>query len=196
MYKKYDIDSLTTSIDIEMVSSEESTRERNRFRSHRRDLKSALYKYYFYDGFFDSPSITSKDREFIQNGFSPIRTRADGSEYTVFTVHHIQPLICGGKTLPRNLIPLPRGFHDFIHEKLIDPQIHKLKVGDKHTLVGLPDFSKVTLDMMCDIGFRMQLHKHLVDKFRILPISFVSKWKGKDSKMFNEWYKNNFDHLK
>lgn len=195
MFKKYDFKSLTTTMDIEIIAPEDSKRERNRY-DDKRDLKSAIYKYYYYNGYFNCDDLTNQDIEFIKKGFSPIRKTENGREYKMFTIHHIQPLNCGGKTLSDNLIPLPKNFHMFIHEKIIDPQIQGLQVGDKKTLVGIPDFSKITLDMMMDSSFRIQYHKFIVDEFRILPIAFASKWKNNDSKVYGVWYKNNFDYIK
>ena len=195
MFKKYDFKSLTTTMDIEIIDPKESQKERNRY-DDKRDLKSTIYKYYYYSDFFECEQLSARDMEFIKKGFSPITKDENGKETKLFTVHHIQPLNCGGKTLPSNLIPLPRKFHSFIHEKIIDPQIQGMQVGDRKTIIGVPDFSKITLDMMMDSSFRIQYHKFIVDEYRLLPIAVASKSKRDNGQFFGNWYKSHFGSIK
>ena len=94
------------------------------------ELKSTVIKSHFFDGFFDAAGLSEEDLNYIVNGHSPVRVNSNGDEYMLYTIHHIKPLNCGGETRPSNLIPLPRAFHTFIHEKVFDPQLAKLKCGE------------------------------------------------------------------
>ena len=58
-------------MDIEIIDPKESQRERHRY-PDKRDLKSTIYKYYYYNEFFDCASLTERDMEFIKKGFSNI----------------------------------------------------------------------------------------------------------------------------
>lgn len=194
--KKYLISDYVTTMDVIKTSAEYNQRERNRFKENKHDLKSTVFKYYFYEGYFDNAGLSKEDLRFIGAGFSPIKATPMGVEYTVFTVHHIKPLSCSGETLPSNLIPLPRKFHEFIHEKIIDPQIKNLKTGETTTIIGVPDFSKLPLETMMDTDFRIQYYKYLVDTYRMIPPHLINKHTNEIRKrLFAEWYSRNFGNI-
>ena len=191
MYKRYNIQNLVTSMEIEKTSPEYCRIERKRFGNFRHDLKSTVIKSYFFDGFFDTSGLSEEDMSYIMNGYSPIRTSPTGVEYTTFTIHHKKPLVCGGETRPSNLIPLPKNFHDFLHDKVFDPQIEGLKIGDKKVIQGVPDFSKITLPMMLDSGFIIQYHKYMFDTHHIMPRGIPKS----DSQQLAHWYRKKFGNF-
>lgn len=193
MFKHYDIKDYTMYMEVEIMPPSVVASERKQFNSTKRELKQTIYKYYYYKGFFNDKSITESDLKYIQKGCSPI-VRANGKETQKFSIHHIKPLNCGGTTHPDNLIPLPKCFHQFVHDKIITPQIEGLKIGEKKVLVGIPDFSKITLEMMNDSGFRIQYFKWLVDEYKIMPKEVKDKTKSNET--FNLWYKNKFNNGK
>lgn len=194
---KYNISDYITTMDIVKTSPDYGHTERNRFKEEKHDLKCTVYKWRYYEGYFDNCGLSEEDFKYIKKGYSPVRISENGSETVLFTIHHIKPLSCGGETRPSNLIPLPRSFHDFIHEKIIDRQINHLQIGDTTTIIGLPDFSKITLPMMMDSGFKIQYYKYLVDKFRMIPPVLINSHTNEiRKKAFAEWYKRNFGHLK
>ena len=149
-------------------------------------------KMYFYDGFFDNANLSPQEIATIIGGYSPVRKKQNGEEITIFTIHHKKPLICSGETITSNLIPLPRNFHDFLHEKVIDPQLKHIKVGEKGVLVAMPDFSKITLPMMMDSGFVLQYHKFIVDEYHMLPEEFKTGKKKNDKQFIANWYLSTF----
>ena len=197
MFQKYNIGSLVTEMFIERTSPEYCRIERKRFGSFRHELKSTVIKSHFFDGYFDKARLSDTDLAYIVQGYSPVRTGSSGKEHQMFTIHHIKPLVCGGETKPSNLIPIPRSFHDFLHEKIFDPQMAGLDIGSKKTLVCVPDFSKITLEMMMDPSFRIQYHKYAVDVCGIIPHKIIkSKHKNIRKASFNNWYQNNFGNMK
>ena len=196
MYQRYNIRDLTTLMEIERAPLDYSGKERKRFGNFRHELKSTVIKSYFFDGYFDDAGLSQEDMTYIINGYSPVRISPTGEEKRTFTIHHIKPLVCSGETRPSNLIPLPRRFHDFLHEKVIDPQLAGLDVGEKKVLVAMPDFSKITLRMMMDRGFQIQYHKYIVDQYHMLPAEFKKRSKRNDQQQISNWYQKNFGCIK
>ena len=193
---KYNIADYVMPMDIVKTNSERNKSERNRYKDDKHALKECIYKWLYYDGYFDGCGFSEEDMKFFKNGFSPIRINAKGNEVTLFTVHHIKPLICGGETRPSNLLPLPRSFHTFIHEKIVNPQLDFLEEGDEATIVAMPDFSKITLPMAMDVGFRIQYHKFLVDKYRLIPHHLIDpKTCELKERAYREWYNNQFKNI-
>lgn len=196
MFQRYNIRDFTTLMEIEKHSAQYTLQERKRFGNFRHELKSTIFKHAFFDGYFDNAGLTEEDMTYIVGGYSPVRTTKDGEEKRLFTIHHIKPLNCGGETISSNLIPLPRGFHDFLHERVIDPQLKGLKTGDKKVLVAMPDFTKITLPMMMDPGFRIQYHKFIVDEYHMLPQEFNKNGRKNDRQFIANWYLSSFGPVK
>jgi len=192
MFQRYNIRDLTTLMEIEKKSAQYTSQERKRFGNFRHELKSTIIKHAYFDGYFDNIGLSEEDMTYIVRGYSPIRISANGEEKRLFTIHHIKPLNCGGETISSNLIPLPRNFHDFLHERIIDPQIKNMKIGDKKVLVAIPDFSKISLSMMMDPGFRIQYHKFIVDEYHMLPEEFNKNGRKNDRQFIANWYLSNF----
>jgi hypothetical protein len=196
MFQRYNIRDLATLMEVEKAPPTYVASERKKFGSYRHELKSTVIKGAYFDGFFDSVSLSETDLKYILSGYSPISVTPTGEERKVYTIHHIKPLNCMGETKTSNLIPLPRKFHDFLHEIVIDPQLRGMNVGDKRVLVAMPDFSKINLQMMQDPSFRVQYHKYLVDTYHMLPRSFDKHGRKKDQQQIARWYAANFGHLK
>ena len=197
MFQRYNIRDYVTTMTIQKANPEYCRTERKRFGAFRNELKSTVIKSYFFDGYFNDANLTEEDFEYIISGHSPIRQNSNGDEYLMFTIHHIKPLNCGGETRPSNLIPLPRTFHKFLHEKVFNPQLAKLNYGETAVLVGVPDFSKITIQMMNDPAFRIQYFKYMVDEHKIFPAKIIRhKNKQARAESFNQWYKKTFSHLK
>lgn len=192
MFQRYNIRDFTTLMEIEKKSSQYTSFERKRYGEFRHELKSTIFKHAYFNGYFNDVGLSEEDMNLIIGGYSPIRVSPTGEETTLFTIHHIKPLICGGETISSNLIPLPKNFHNFLHERVIDPQIKDLKVGDQKVLVAIPDFSKISLSMMMDPGFRIQYHKFLVDEYHMLPEEFNKNGRKNDRQFIANWYLNNF----
>ena len=197
MFQRYNIRDYVTSMTIQKTNPEYCKIERKRFGNFRHELKSTVIKSHFFDGYFDGAGLSEEDYNYIVNGHSPVRMGSNGNEYMLFTIHHIKPLNCGGETRPSNLIPLPRTFHTFIHEKVFDPQLAKIKVGETAEIVGVPDFSKISLNMMNDPSFRIQYHKFMVDEYKVYPIRLMHhKTKRARADSFNQWYQKTFENIK
>lgn len=192
MFQRYNIRDYTTLMEIEKSEPQYSASERKKFGTHKHELKSTVFKYYFFEGFFDNVGLSDMDMQYVSHGYSPVRISPSGEETRLFTVHHIKPLTCLGETKPSNLIPLPRGFHNFIHRRIIDPQISGMAPGDKKVLVAMPDFSKITLDMMMDSGFQLQYHKYVVDQYKMFPSEFNKHGMIKNPQFISNWYLNTF----
>lgn len=189
MFQRYNIEDYITKMDVQMMDTSYCRHERKRFPQLRSELKSTIYRYYFFNGYFDGINLSDYDLKAILGGCSPVRGKGK-NESLLFTVHHIQPLICGGETVPSNLIPIPQRFHDFIHKAIFEPQTDGMQLGDQKTIIGVPDFSKITLPMMMDSSFIIQYHKHLVDNYGIIPIPLKI---GKERNVsFTHWYQHNF----
>ena len=188
----YDIRDYTTLMEVEKAPSNYSLKERKRFSTHKHELKSTIFKYYFFEGFFNGVGLSSTELDCISKGYSPIRRFHHKDERRIFTIHHIQPLTCCGETKPSNLIPLPRTFHDFLHKRIIDPQIMGLEPGERKVLVGMPDFSKITLKMLMDPAFQLQYHKFIVDEYRMMPGELRKASRESDRQLFAQWYEKTF----
>ena len=61
--KKYLISDYVTTMDVIKTSAEYNQRERNRFKENKHDLKSTVFKYYFYEGYFDNAGLSKEDFE-------------------------------------------------------------------------------------------------------------------------------------
>ena len=197
MFRKYNIKDYVTTMKVERHDGEYCRAERKRYGTYRHELKSTVIKSYFFEGFFNNAGLSDEDMKYIIAGQSPVRRGGRGEERLLFTIHHIKPLNCGGETKPSNLIPLPRNFHKFIHEKIFDPQMADIPYGASKELVGVPDFSKITLEMMLDPAFRIQYHKYMVDVYKIIPPRLKHhKSKKTRANAFNQWYQHNFGSIK
>ena len=189
---KTDFKNITYSQTVSIISPEDVRQERIKYNKDKIQLKKALYKTYYHNNYFNGTNLTLKDRILLMSGFSPIYMDSKNRECFRYTIHHIVPISCGGQTVLDNLIPLPRKFHDFIHSKIIDPQIFGSKTGDKIEIKGLPDFSKITLEQMQDENFIRDYQKFLVDCYDIIPVQFKKMKKSDRTELLNCWYKTMF----
>lgn len=189
---KYNMKELTMDMDVVIVSPQEAKRERfAAIGISKAQFKNAIFKYYYLNDFFNSPSLRVCDLALLERGISPMRTNKLGQEETIFTIHHIVPVHCGGKTVTSNLVPLPREFHNFIHRYILDEQVKDVKIGTKMTIHGAPNFSKITLTMMEDPTFRLEYQKFLVDEYGIYPprILKIHRSRFDRKKWYNEYFK-------
>lgn len=192
MSQEIDFRNLVYSERITLVTPDEVRQERKRYSQHKLELKSLIYKYYYYSDYFSDVPLTFRDRKMLSEGFSPIDIDENSNEFFRYSIHHITPLNCGGKTVAKNLIPLPKKFHDFVHDMIITPQIDGLQYGDSKVLYGLPNFNKITLSQMQDNRFIKLFHQYVVDRYKIFPVS-VSRVTRRNPKVTPEvWYRRRF----
>lgn len=190
---KYNMKELTMDMDVVIVSPQEAKRERfATIGISKAQFKNAIFKYYYLNDFFQSSSLRVCDLALLERGISPMRTNKIGQEETIFTIHHIVPVHCGGKTITSNLVPLPREFHNFIHRYVLDEQVRDVKVGTQMTIKGAPNFSKITLEMMEDPIFKMEYQKFLVDEYKIYPprVLKIHRSRYDRKKWYNQYFKS------
>lgn len=190
--ERLDFRNLTYSQGIQIVSPYVVHQERKRYNRDKLNLKRIVYQYYYHSDYFKNIPLSLSDRRLLMSGFSPIDIDENNHEFFRYSIHHIIPLNCGGTTESKNLIPLPRRFHDFVHSCIIDPQIYNMKVGETTTLQGLPDFFKITLEQMQDETFIRDYHKFIIDYCEVMPIQFRKIKKKERKDKFNSWYRKRF----
>lgn len=191
-----DFRDITYSKAIEIVSPDVVLEERKKYNRDKIKLKRIIFQYYYHGRYFEGTELSLKDRKLLMSGYSPIDIDEHNHEVFRYSIHHIIPLNCNGKTESMNLIPLPNRFHDFIHEKIITPQIYGYNVGDKLELYGLPDFSKISLQQMQDEDFIRNYHKFIVDYYGIIPVSLLKIKKKSRKDKFQQWYRRMFERQK
>lgn len=191
---KYNIKDYVTDMEVIIVTPTEAKRERfATIGISKAQFKNTIFKYYYLNDFFQSPTLRATDLAMLERGVSPMRINNKGFEETIFTIHHIVPVHCGGKTVTSNLVPLPRDFHNFIHRYILDPQVKDLSVGDNVILRGVPDFSKITLMMMEDKTFMLSYQKYMIDRYNIYPPKVKKIHRSRYD--LKQWYNNKFKEL-
>lgn len=191
---KYNMKRLVQNMEVTIVSPKEAHKERFSYIGiSKAEFKNTVIRYYYLNDFFRSPNLRVSDLALLEKGLSPRQLNSKGEFETMFTIHHIIPVNCGGKTITSNLVPLPRNFHNFIHKYVLDPQIQNLKPGTRVILKGTPDFTKITLEMMEDPVFQLSYQKFLIDEYGIYPNRIKKIHRSRyDRKM---WYKKYFKDL-
>lgn len=159
---KYDISKYVYTTELRKEVGDNVRDARMKYIDHRREIKKILINEYKLNGYFDCLNLSDDNKKLLDNGYSPVFKDLNGDEHFLFNVHHIIPLSFGGKPcVPSNLIPIPIKFHQFIHAKVIDPQTQHLHSRQKRKVVGMPDFSKITLEMMLDDDFISDYEKYM-----------------------------------
>lgn len=191
---KYNMKELTMDMDVVIVSPQEARQERfGCIGISKAQFKNTIFKYYYLNDFFNSPSLRVTDMSLLEKGISPIRVNSNGQQETIFTIHHIIPVHCGGKTITSNMVPLPREFHNFIHRYILDPQVKDLKIGTKLKIVGAPNFNKITLQMMEDPIFKLEYQKYMIDVYGIYPPRITKIHRSIYDR--KQWYREYFKEL-
>ncbi len=190
----YKIKDYVVDMDVKIVSPEEAKKERYvDVGVSKAEFKSAVIRYYYLSNFFDGATMSLNDMVLLENGISPRMEKENGNTESVYTLHHILPVSCGGKTVANNLVPLPRDFHTFIHRYILDPQIKNLNVGDEKVVRGTPNFNKLNMGMIQDQLFKLAYLKFLVDEYKLYPSHVKRICRSRFDK--KEWYNRKFKEL-
>lgn len=170
---KYDISKFVYTTELTKEVGDKVRDARLRYTEARREIKKILFSEYRRQGYFSCLKLSEDNQKLLDNGFSPTYIDIEGNERQMFNVHHIIPLSFGGKPCtPSNLIPIPIKFHQFVHSKVIDPQTQHIHSTQKRRVIGMPDFKKITLEMMMDNEFINDYEKYMNNYFAMQRLRY------------------------